>query len=177
VIDMTTFTGTAAANHIIGTAGADIINGYGGNDLLEGSSGNDTINGGAGNDRIVGGRGHDVLTGGAGSDTFVYASAADSPGSSQGAGDLITNWNPEDHIDLSAIDANSLISGNQAFHFAGYAFNDEYLWHGAGNLYIGGSGTDLWIIGYTNNDWTPDLFISLNAPLGEGSLTAGDLIF
>ena len=44
---MTSFTGTALANHIIGTFSADTIIGLGGNDILEGRGGNDIIDGDA----------------------------------------------------------------------------------------------------------------------------------
>jgi len=71
---MATYTGTAAANHIIGSDLADSISGRGGSDTLEGLGGNDFISGGVGNDRIIGGTGNDTLSGGSGNDTFVFAS-------------------------------------------------------------------------------------------------------
>jgi len=70
---MTTYSGTATANHIIGMGSGDIIRGYGGNDILEGRGGIDSLYGGAGTDRIIGGIGNDTLSGGTGNDTFVFA--------------------------------------------------------------------------------------------------------
>jgi Ca2+-binding RTX toxin-like protein len=70
---MATYTGTAAANHIIGTSSGDTISGRGGNDTLEGGGGNDTIYGGGGADTLIGGTGNDLLSGGAGRDLFLFA--------------------------------------------------------------------------------------------------------
>ncbi|MBN4001673.1 calcium-binding protein [Nostoc sp. LPT] len=110
-------------NYIIKSgSGNDTINGGGsGNDTIDGGSGNDTINGGRGNDILTGGSGTDILTGGSGNDIFKYNSISESLLSSR---DLITDFRgngslPGDRIDLSTIDANSTIGGNQAFSFIG----------------------------------------------------------
>jgi Ca2+-binding RTX toxin-like protein len=172
---MANFTGTAAANHLIGTAYADTIRGLGGNDLLEGRGGNDNIDGGAGNDRIIGGLGNDRLTGGAGSDTFVYTSLSEL--SKTYGAEFITDWSAEDHIDVSAIDANALIAGNQAFHFAGYSFGHPPTVTTPGTLTIGGFGGELWILGYTDNNPGADLMINLWSAMDEGALRASNIIF
>ncbi|WP_375514039.1 M10 family metallopeptidase C-terminal domain-containing protein, partial [uncultured Nostoc sp.] len=78
--------------------------------------------GGAGNDRFVGGSGTDILTGGSGNDRFQYNSVSDSPAgfSRDVITDFFGNGNlPGDLIDLSNIDANSTIGGNQTFTFIG----------------------------------------------------------
>lgn len=99
------------------TDGADRLVGDAKDNRIDGKGGNDTIDGGAGNDTIIGGAGYDILTGGAGKDTFVFASAADI-GDRPGARDVITDFTPgQDKIDLSAIDANSKLAGNQDFNF------------------------------------------------------------
>ncbi len=119
------------------TPNADRLNGTSGKDRILGLGGNDTINGGGGDDIIQGGTGVDRLTGGADADTFVFTSIADSaPNASgfisnapvfnraSGAGvrDIITDFTPgQDRIDLSAIDANTKLAGNQAFKFLGTA--------------------------------------------------------
>jgi VCBS repeat-containing protein len=83
---------------------------------VAGGDGNDTITGGAGNDIIEGrGRG-DILTGGAGNDIFLYRSVEHSNSTEQ---DSIQDFSLGDLIDLSQIDANTLIEGNQAFDFVG----------------------------------------------------------
>jgi len=70
------------------------------------------IIGNAGANRIDGDAGADLLTGGSGRDTFVYGATTDSKVS---AFDRITDLSSSDRIDLSAIDANTKVSGNQAF--------------------------------------------------------------
>ena len=104
--------------------GNDILNGGNGNDILNGDGGNDLLTGGLGNDTLVGGAGTDVLTGGPGNDVFQFNSVSDStPGLSRDViTDFVGNGNlPGDRIDLSRIDANSIIGGNQAFTYIGAA--------------------------------------------------------
>ncbi|MET3899018.1 Ca2+-binding RTX toxin-like protein [Devosia sp. UYZn731] len=117
------------------TEGADALRGTSGNDTINGKGGNDTINGMAGHDIINGGAGYDVMTGNTGNDTFVFGNAAEI-GSRAGARDVITDFTQgQDKIDLSAIDANSKLTGNQDFTFI--AGNDasftktpgELAWH------------------------------------------------
>ncbi len=128
--DIAPITGTAANNTLTGTSGNDTINGLGGNDTIDGQAGNDTIDGGTGNDTInggdgddtiVGGSGLDRLTGGLGRDTFVYFSTAESPVGTPSR-DVITDFvSGTDRIDVSAIDANASLAGNQAFVWIGSA--------------------------------------------------------
>ncbi len=112
-----TLTGGAGNDWLSGGAGNDRLSGEAGNDVLQGGSGADTLNGGAGNDTLVGGDGSDVLTGGTGADVFRYIGV---PGSSRAQPEVITAFSraEADKIDLSAIDADPLASGNQAFAFA-----------------------------------------------------------
>ena len=80
---------------------------------IEGGGGADTIIGSAGADVIVGGVGRDALTGGAGAETFVFASLAETGPTAPG---LIRDFQSgTDHIDLAALDANTLLAGDQAF--------------------------------------------------------------
>lgn len=83
-------------------------------DSIYGGAGADTIYGNAGNDVISGGKGADRLGGGDGADSFVY-SALNQSGHHK-LFDFITDLDASDHIDLSAIDANTTKAGNQAFH-------------------------------------------------------------
>jgi Ca2+-binding RTX toxin-like protein len=64
---------------------------------------------------LVGGRDADRLTGGGGADRFVYAAAAESKGVGR---DWILDLAAGDVIDLSAIDADSALAGDQAFALA-----------------------------------------------------------
>ena len=110
--------GSTAADELHGGAGDDIVSGIGGADSLFGEAGDDQIAGGGGNDRLVGGAGADELLGGADADSFVFTAIAETPIGI--ARDTIDDFQQgTDHIDLSAIDANVLASGDQAFTFIG----------------------------------------------------------
>ena len=112
----------------IGGSGNDTILGNQVKNILTGNGGKDTLNGAVGNDVLVGGAGSDVLIGGRGSDGFVFKAVSDSPagascdvlkaGGGAAAFDL-PGGGSGDRIDLSAIDANSGLAGNQAFVFGG----------------------------------------------------------
>jgi Ca2+-binding RTX toxin-like protein len=105
-----TFFGGARANRLFGDVGHDDLYGEGGNDRLHG---------GAGFDFLVGGLGRDTLTGGADADIFAYGAVGESR---RGGGrDTITDFRvwEGDVVDLSSIDANSRIAGNQSFDFIG----------------------------------------------------------
>lgn len=105
-VDAINGTGTNAANVLIGNDNAN---------TLTGLNGNDTLNGGSGNDKLVGGVGADVLTGGADADSFAYTAVTHSTSASR---DIISDFlSGTDKIDLSAIDANTGLAGNNAFGF------------------------------------------------------------
>jgi serralysin len=102
------------------------------------------INGGAGADTLNGGAGQDTLAGGLGADIFKFSTTTDT---AVGLGDTITDFllSGGDKIDLSAIDANTTIVGDQAFSFIGSAAfsgaNGELraVVQGDGNTHIFGS--------------------------------------
>ncbi|MGF7148799.1 Ca2+-binding RTX toxin-like protein [Sphingomonas zeicaulis] len=108
-----TLTGSAQANTIVAGAGDDVVDGGSGNDMIEGGNGNDVLKGAGGDDILIGGSGRDTLTGGAGNDRFVYQSTIQSPASANA--DRITDFALGDILDLSAVDANSVAAGDQAF--------------------------------------------------------------
>ncbi|WGM40240.1 FG-GAP-like repeat-containing protein [Caulobacter sp. NIBR1757] len=99
-------TGNGDANNIQGNAGANVING---------GAGVDTLNGNDGDDTIIGGADNDLLRGGAGADTFRVLQ--ESLGGAVLETDQIFDFSAAegDRIDLSAIDANTRVDGNQAF--------------------------------------------------------------
>ena len=107
-----TGTGNAAANWIYG-------NGFG--CTLKGLGGADYIVGGGGNDSITGGGGADLLWGQAGADRFVFSALTDFAPSA--TPDTIGDFSNADgdKINLSAIDPNSTLAGNQAYSFIGTA--------------------------------------------------------
>jgi Ca2+-binding RTX toxin-like protein len=109
------FTGGIANDKFWSAGGDDAVNGNEGNDLIKTGGGVDHANGGGGNDTIFGGGGPDYLTGGEGSDVFGYTSTKDSL-PEQFRQDWIYDFQDGiDEIDVSAIDSNSTLTGNQYF--------------------------------------------------------------
>ena len=104
-----------------GADGDDKVVARAGDDQLFGGGGNDTLVAGEGNDILSGGLGADVLIGEQGADTFKYTSVEESSGALvngvQQIDDITDFTQGEDKIDLSAIDANGMLAGDQAFTF------------------------------------------------------------
>jgi Ca2+-binding RTX toxin-like protein len=125
-----TFVGDAGNNTLGGGWGEDLLQGGDGPDVLWGAGwargfeltaeggeffdGADTLEGGAGADILVGSRGSDRLVGGTASDRFVFV-GSDVVAGNAGAVDLIVDLEAKDWIDLSAIDADAVTAGDQAF--------------------------------------------------------------
>ncbi|MGC4096185.1 MAG: calcium-binding protein [Nitrospira sp.] len=133
--------------NLIGSNFNDILTGNAGNNVLSGLAGNDTLNGGNGDDQLAGEAGRDTLNGGSGNDLFKYNLTSDSP---SGAGrDLINGFAGTgaalgDQIDLTAIDANSLLAGNQAFSWIGSsAFTATGQLRYAGGILLGSTDADV----------------------------------
>ena len=164
-----TLTGSAQINSISGGNGNDTIDagssndtvdgGYG-NDIIKGAAGDDVLIGGVGSDTITGGAGADTLTGGTQADTFIYMALGDS---APATADRITDFASGDILDVSAIDADTTVGGNQAFHFAA-AFT-----HTAGEYRLAfNSGTNTTTALFdTNGDAAADMTI-----LFTGNVTA-----
>lgn len=104
---------------ITSNGGVNTLTDTGNNDVVDSGLGNDTLPNGAGNDTLVGGGGTDQLTGGAGADSFVFNAITETASTS--ARDVILHFEAGDKINLSGIDANSSVSGDQAFSFIGTA--------------------------------------------------------
>lgn len=99
-----------------GSVEGDGMRGGAMSDTLDGGKGHDFLSGGGGADVIIGGDGADHMTGGTGADRFVYLSIADSGTFFK---DIILDLARNDKIDLSAIDANQGVDGDQAFVLVG----------------------------------------------------------
>jgi Ca2+-binding RTX toxin-like protein len=165
--------GGKGSDSLYGEDGNDTLRGEDGNDSLFGSTGGDTVEGGAGqdrlfgdkgNDHIDGGLGNDITSGGPGADTFVFRTLADA-GDANGADRIEDHDGQTDRIDLSAIDANVTLAGNQAFTFIGAApFSST-----AGELrYAGGI-----VSGDVNGDGVLDLRFRIGNAI---ALDAGDFV-
>lgn len=138
--------GTVIENAIGGSA-RDVLWGNQVANKLDGRGGDDVLNGYEGADR---------LTGGSGNDTFQFSHVE--------KGDVIVDFATGDKIDLSKIDANSGLAGDQAFVFLGAtAFTNV-----AGQLrYDGGL-----LSGDVNGDGLADFTVVL---ANSAALTSGDM--
>lgn len=143
-------------------------------DRLEGNGSSNVINGLTGDDTLIGGGSQDILTGGTGVDRFVYGSVADS---SVAAADRITDFAGRlgERIDLSLIDANTAVAGNQAFRFIGTITTNPARLN-QGELGVQASGANLLLIGNTNSaNGTPDFMVQLDG-LASSGLIASDIL-
>jgi serralysin len=148
-----------------GGDGNDEIHGGGDNDFVFGGAKDDTLFGDAGNDRLVGASGFDVMTGGTGVDVFEFRSIKDS-GFAGAAADQITDFVSDtfapkagDKIDLSQIDANTLVADDQQFRFIGNN-NDFVAAFGPGQLRFNGG----FLEGDVDGDLVADFRIQVNSP-------------
>jgi Ca2+-binding RTX toxin-like protein len=89
-------------------------------DTLRGNALANRIDGSEGRDWLLGGGGQDTLSGGTQADFFVFSAAAES---TLAAMDTIADFSRQqyDKLDVSRIDANATLAGNQAFTFIGGA--------------------------------------------------------
>lgn len=143
-----TVAGGAGADQLFGAQGRDLIRGGQGDDLIRGGQGGDFLGGGKGDDRIFGDlgpdtlqgdRGSDTLTGGGGPDRFAFTGVTDG-----GERDLITDFSPEDRIQLlngltitsadSSLDADGDGLRDTVLHFSNggaVVLSDFTLWSGS----------------------------------------------
>ncbi|MGO1078276.1 calcium-binding protein [Inquilinus sp. CA228] len=136
---------------------------------VNGSAGNDTIIGSSAANVLNGWAGKDVLTGGGGADRFVFSSPTHSVVGVNA--DRITDFSHAqgDRIDLSAIDADTTVAGNQAFAFIGTGlYNGD-----AGELRYSVVGAVTTIAGDVNGDGVSDFHIQLTGAIG---LVAPDFV-
>ncbi len=163
-----TILGSADDNGLTGGAGNDSLSGAAGVDDLNGGAGVDVLSGDDGDDKISGGLGIDDLSGGAGGDTFVFTQRD----SLRSGSDLIRDFvSGLDHIDLSAIDADTLTLGDQAFAFIDVAA----FGHVAGELRLATVGGVAQLQGDTNGDGIADFVLRFDLITGMTPV-ATDLI-
>jgi Ca2+-binding RTX toxin-like protein len=201
-----TVTGTNGSDFLLGTSGVDLILGLGGNDFLLGGPGNDTLDGGAGadmllagndndlliggagsdylsgdagNDVLIGGAGFDYLLGGAGADIFKFGPGDFTRDDQFGIREMIGDFRSAegDKIDLSFIDANGGLAGDQAFTFLAAAnasftgVSGQLRWE---RVDLPGTARDnTFVYGDLNGDRIADFEIQL---IGLVSLHTGDFV-
>ncbi|MGB8811863.1 MAG: M10 family metallopeptidase C-terminal domain-containing protein, partial [Paracoccaceae bacterium] len=118
----------------------------------------------AGN-RLTGGLGFDLMVGGAAADAFVFNNTTEAP-ILAGAVDRIADFQHAqgDRVDLRAIDAETNLAGDQAFHFiGGAAFGRD-----AGELRFSAG----FLIGDVNGDGVADFRILMS---GVAALVQTDI--
>ena len=125
--------------------------------MVLGGDGADELYGGGGNDSITGGQRTDTLTGDSGADTFIFNDASDS---AFGDANEITYFQSgTDVIDLSAIDTDTTMPGDQAFTIGGSGASALWL--------VGGS-----VFGDVDGDGVADFEIKVELSL----LQADDIV-
>ena len=151
-----------------GNSSANKIQSGAGNDILRGWAGDDLLYGGAGADRLSGGLGRDLLFGGANdaaTDVFVFTAITES--TMGAARDVIFDFAPGiDDIDLTGIDANTALGGNQAFTWAATTAAANAVWYTV-------SGTSILLRGDVNGDGVFDFEIQV---AGMNALASTDVI-
>ena len=167
--------GTLARN-LTGNGLANTLTGNGAANVLSGAAGNDTLVGGGGVDRLVGGLGRDQMTGGADRDIFDFNSIAES-GNSSSACDIVKDFRHlTDDLDVSTIDASTLLAGNNVFVWKG---TGAFTTSSAGELRFkqfdnAGTANDYTIIyGDTDKDTASEFQIQIK---GLVSLTPSDFL-
>jgi Ca2+-binding RTX toxin-like protein len=187
---------TAEDDLLFGGTGADRIRALDGDDLVQGLGGGDTLFGGGGSDAILGGSGNDVIDGGGGSGDRLYGEsgndrlvASQDPASPDleiaflkggagrdtfAVGGIGARASIEDfargseRIDVSAVDANPAVAGNQAFAFAGKGSDP-----GTGRLSYYYSDDSTIIVGEATGDGQRDFSVFLD---GRVTLAASDFV-
>lgn len=153
----------------IGNGLANLMQGSANGDVLWGEAGNDRLFGNGGNDTLRGGLGVDILSSGAGRDTFDFNHVMES-GYGRAAPDLIADFaHGLDRIDLSGIDANIRVAGNQAFAFLGA---NNFTAH-AGELITRAYASATYLFADVNGDGHADMQIQF---VGHLNLVTSDFL-
>ena len=153
-------------NSITGTNYANKLYGFNGADTLIARNGDDYLSGGDGDDLLRGGRGRDTMSGGAGNDTFKFTEG-EFGGVTRATADRIVDFATGDKLDLSAVDASTQLTGDQAFTFIGASpFTAT-----AGELRYEQTNGNTYISGDANGDGVADFMIKLD---GLHTMAGGD---
>lgn len=152
--------GSSYDDVLIGNNLANVLLGSAGNDALQGREGSDVLRGGDGDELLLGQAGKDTLAGGIGIDRFIFTAPTESPPSGSRR-DVIRDFQAGiDKIDLTAIDANPALAGNQAFAFGTQVTTEAVNGHTLVKVDISGSAA-------------PELAIVL---IGNLTLSAADFL-
>ena len=139
-------------------------------DIIMGNAGVNAINGGLGNDTLSGGGGKDLLTGSGGLDRFDFTALTDS-GVSFSVRDVINTFAHGDKVNLSQIDANASLPGDQAFSLT------SQLTGVAGQLtYVKTTSTGFYITADVSGDATADFSLQIYGAPGVTQLYSWDFL-
>ena len=155
---------------LVGGSANDSLTGSAVANSLTGGAGNDILSAGADNDVLVGGLGADKLTGGTGADRFDFNILAEL-GLSSTTRDTIVDFKTSelDKINLLGVDADTALSGNQAFTFRGAV--STFTGNATGQLRFDAATHTLY--GSTDADTAAEFAIVLT---GVNSLASADLV-
>lgn len=156
LINIENVTGSSRSDTIRADSNDNVLVGLAGDDFLVGRFGSDTLRGGTGND---------VLVGGGDDDVYDFNSVKEL-GTTVNNTDVIRGFATGDKIDISGIDADEGVGGNQDFVIATALT-------GAGQITISQNATKTIIRGSTDADADAEFMIVLNAPM---TLSATDFI-
>ncbi|URK87907.1 M10 family metallopeptidase C-terminal domain-containing protein [Rhizobium sp. RCAM05350] len=144
---------------LTGSSYADRLYGNAGGNRLSGGAGNDLLSGAAGNDLLIGGAGADDLCGGTGADRFIFSASSESTVAPAGRDSIFDFLAAQgDRIDLSRIDANTKIAGDQPFTF----INSSGFSCKASELRYTQTASDTYIYGDVNGDGKSDFILHLD---------------
>lgn len=123
---------------------------------IVGSAAGDVLTGMAGDDAIVGGGGRDLMRGGGGADRFVFLTASDS-GTTAATADRILDFADGDRIDLSLMDGNQALPGQQ-----GFALVSGPVFTAPGQVRSWIAGGTTWVAGNVDADTAADFLIRID---------------
>jgi Ca2+-binding RTX toxin-like protein len=136
------------------------------NGIAYGNALNNVIRANSSSNEIIGFGGADTMYGHGGADTFKFLSVTDAAPGGGGLTDYLPDFNEAegDRIDLSAIDANVLVAGDQTFTPIGI------------NVAFTGAGQLRFNNGYLEGDVNGDLVADFQIHLDVAGLTTGALV-
>ena len=155
-----TLTGKKAINGT-GNILNNIMTGNIGSNSLDGDAGDDKLLGGLGDDILIGGQGKDILSGGSGADIFKFYNVSELDISVITWDTIVDFRSPQkDKIDLSEIDSDTVITGNNAFASLtiGETFSGSFA--NRGDLYF--DKTNHILYGNTDTNASADFLILLS---------------
>jgi hypothetical protein len=172
----------ANVENLTGTLGAkQTLNGNDLRNIIVAGAGDDIIDARGDNDRITGGGGNDRMTGGLGADVFILLDSdminSTVGGTRQADVILDLNFGQGDRVDLSAIDADIITGGDQAFtfvtSFSGVAGEARLVYIASSNssalqLDVDGDGAADYQLNIKGGDFTTGPVLTGSEPVNQG---------